>query len=101
MRITGMAGRRTALQPFYFAWGCFRVFWTAVSAPPESRLPALQECRHAFLVILAHARQRELVEVHMAGEIVERMRQAVDRQSVIAASKALPGSATSSTSRHS
>ncbi|MBT1512702.1 hypothetical protein KIP88_19555 [Bradyrhizobium sp. SRL28] len=68
-------------------------------------------------MILGHARQRKLVDIHMAGEIVERVRQAVDGQlghgdrerrrpatlaaSAIAASNALPGKATSSTSRHS
>ena len=47
---------------------------------PELRLAAAEEGLDAFLVILRHARQRELVEVHVTGEIVERMRQSIDRQ---------------------
>ncbi|MEH2534189.1 hypothetical protein V1277_006515 [Bradyrhizobium sp. AZCC 1588] len=47
--------------------------------PSELRFAPLQKRRDAFLVILGHARQRELVDVHVAGEIVERMREAIDR----------------------
>src|ERR1035437_6785597 len=53
---------------------------TSVLAPFEPRLAPLQERRDAFLVILGQARKREMVDVHVAGEIVERVRQAMDRQ---------------------
>ena len=31
-------------------------------------------------MILAHARERKLVDIHVAGQIIERVRKAVDRQ---------------------
>src|ERR1700677_3146191 len=46
----------------------------------EACLAPSEECRDAFLVILGQARQRELVDVHVAGEVVERMRQTIDGQ---------------------
>src|SRR5690349_8194197 len=62
--------------------GLFSMFLGAApiggSSSPELRLAPLEERGDAFLVVLAHACQRELVEVHVAGEIVERMREAVD-----------------------
>ena len=86
-----------------------------VSASPETRLTPLQKRRHALLVIVGQARERKLIDVHVAGEIVERVRQAVDGElghrgrerrlaanlaaSAMAASKAMPGSATSSLRR--
>ena len=49
-----------------------------VSASFEPRLAPTEKRRDAFLMILGKARQRELVDVHMAGEIVERVRQTID-----------------------
>src|SRR5260370_2115890 len=49
-----------------------------VLAAFEPRLAPLEERRHALLVIFGQARQRELVDVHVACEIVERVRQAID-----------------------
>jgi hypothetical protein len=46
----------------------------------EARLASSQKRRDTFLVIVGQARQRELVDVHVAGEVVERMRQAIDGQ---------------------
>ncbi|MBB1094409.1 hypothetical protein HUU61_24380 [Rhodopseudomonas palustris] len=40
----------------------------------------LQEGCDPLLVVLAHARERELVDVHVAGEIVQRVRQPADGQ---------------------
>src|SRR5882757_6928890 len=50
--------------------------------PPELGLPSFQKRRDAFLVILGQARERELVEVHMGREIVERVGQPVDGQAL-------------------
>src|ERR1700758_3510740 len=44
----------------------------------KSRLTPLQERRDALLVVLADAGEQELIAVHVAGEIVQRMCQAVD-----------------------
>src|SRR5258707_8738434 len=55
-----------------------RTVRSASLAPPEVRLATRQERRDALLVILAKTRQCELVDVHVAGEIVERVRQTVD-----------------------
>jgi hypothetical protein len=55
-----------------------------------------QKRRHALLVIVSQGCLRKLIDVHVAGEIVERVRQAL-AASAIAVSKAMPGSATSST----
>src|SRR3981081_3116788 len=43
----------------------------SASAPPEPRLAPAEERGDALLVILAEACQRELVDVHVAGEIVQ------------------------------
>jgi len=45
-----------------------------LSASPEPRLAPAEERRDALLVMLAETRQRELIDVHVAGEIVERVR---------------------------
>jgi hypothetical protein len=37
-------------------------------APPEARLAPAEERRHALLVVVGQARQRELVDVHVACE---------------------------------
>ena len=47
-------------------------------------------------MIVSQGCLRKLIDVHVAGEIVERVRQAL-AASAIAVSKAMPGSATSST----
>src|SRR6186713_2215449 len=52
----------------------------ANSSASELWLSAAEKRLNTLLVVLAHARQRKLVDVHVTGEIVERMRQAVDRQ---------------------
>src|SRR5260370_13091830 len=46
-------------------------------APPEARLATRQERGDALPVILAKTRQPERVDVHVAGEIVERVRRTV------------------------
>ena len=63
-----------------YAQACVITGHVSVSllAPPEARLAPAEERRHALLVVLGQARQRELVDVHVACEIVERMRQAID-----------------------
>jgi hypothetical protein len=38
----------------------------------------LEKRRDTFLVIFGHARQRELINVHVTGEIVELARETVD-----------------------
>jgi hypothetical protein len=48
-------------------------------------------------MIFGQSRQRKLIDVHVAGEIVERMRQARLTVSLVIAAE---GSATSSTRRH-
>src|SRR5580658_8898414 len=45
---------------------------------PEARLAPFEERRHALLVVLGQAGECKLVDVHVAGEVVERMRQAID-----------------------
>jgi hypothetical protein len=48
--------------------------------PPEPWLATTQKRLHAFLVVFRQARQRELVDVHVASEIIERVGEPVDRQ---------------------
>ena len=43
------------------------------STPAKARLAPLQERGDTLLVILGQARQRELVDVHVTGEVVERV----------------------------
>ena len=50
------------------------------STSPEARLAPAEERRHAFLVVFGPARQRELIDVHMAGEVVQSIGQAIDGQ---------------------
>jgi hypothetical protein len=38
----------------------------------------VRRSRNTFLVIFGHTRQRELIDVHVTGEIVERVRETVD-----------------------
>src|SRR6185437_6112602 len=52
----------------------------AGSASPEPWLAAVEKRFDAFHMILRHARQRELIDVHVAGEIVERIGETVDGQ---------------------
>ena len=44
----------------------------------EARLAPLQERRHALLVVFGQARERKLIEIHVAREIIKRVRQAID-----------------------
>src|SRR5437588_5100107 len=60
-----------------FALAQFKPF---ALSPPESRLAPFQKRLDAFLVVFAHARQRKLVDVHVARQIVERVRQTINRQ---------------------
>jgi putative transposase len=57
-----------------------RTWRKVLSASSESRLAPAQERLDSFLVVLGQARQRELVDVHMAREIVQRVCEAVDGQ---------------------
>jgi hypothetical protein len=43
-------------------------------------LSAAEKGRDPFLVIVSHAGQRELIDIHMTGEIVERVGQPIDGQ---------------------
>lgn len=47
---------------------------------PAPGLAPLQKRRHSLLVVPGHARQRELVDIHVAGEVVERIGKPVDGQ---------------------
>ena len=47
---------------------------------PEPRFAPLKEGSDAFLMILGQARQRELVNVHVAGEVIKRVRETIDGQ---------------------
>ncbi len=46
--------------------------------PPEAWPVPFEERRNAFLVVLGQARQCKLIDVHVAGEIVERVHEAIN-----------------------
>lgn len=66
-------------NPVFLTEGIWLAF-PAGSASSKTRLALGHKRRQAFLVILGQARQRKLIDVHMAGEVVQRVRQPINSE---------------------